>query len=156
MNFQTDYINSQMDHIYPVNSVYLRIEPAWRVYKDALDNKEYVLELLKNADAELVGARSRLETIGAQLNAALDENAAPPKVLYNDTPDKLFEELCEKAEPQLSNKYKATRGYKRHEVKARVVSKHAVQNAWKEKHRIAAHRQSRADNYDVHQCEWCA
>ena len=48
---------------------------------------------------------------------------------------------------QIINKYKATGGYKRKDVYQRRVSKYAVQNDWKEVHRIARHRQSRVDNY---------
>ena len=48
---------------------------------------------------------------------------------------------------QVINKYKSTGGYKRKDVYQRRVSKYAVQNDWKEVHRIARHRQSRVDNY---------
>jgi len=183
-------MNYQLDHIYSVNTLFVKIEPAQQRYKTAEDIKKALGLGYQKVDVDVWDAKAHIEAIGnvkdasavkcytdavdakeALVNSYMSafEEFAEARThlgqLYNRLENKMYEmwvcdiqDACETpddygiqdqtCEPRIINKYKATRGYTRHQIKAPIVSKHAVQNAWKEKHKIARQRQSRSDNYE--------
>ena len=134
--------------MYSANKIFVLLEPAVERYKDATNTHKYMTKSLKNADTELAGAKKHLDMISMRLEMKMYEMEVSWLKDYLEKQDDYGPEPYEVVSKQQINKYKATRGYTRHQIKAPIVSKHAVQNAWKEKHKIARHRQSRLDNYE--------
>ena len=145
----TNYLT---DHMYSANKIFVLLEPAVERYKDATNTHKYMTKSLKNADTELAGAKKHLDMISMRLEMKMYEMEVSWLKDECETHDECDGKECDgkdqTCEPRIINKYKATRGYTRHQIKAPIVSKHAVQNAWKEKHKIARQRQSRLDNYE--------
>ena len=139
----TNYLT---DHMYSANKIFVLLEPAVERYKDATNTHKYMTKSLKNADTELAGAKKHLDMISMRLEMKMYEMEVSWLKDECETHDDYGKDQT--CEPRIINKYKATRGYTRHQIKAPIVSKYAVQNAWKEKHKIARHRQSRLDNYE--------